>query len=201
MLKTDEYCVFQMFIDGKLHENDSLATGVITVEAHLVSDLKVNMLIGTDTITPQRLCIDLSKQSLVVGSCQNLQAPLKVRTREQPHFKRTIRFKASVVIPAHSTIKIPISYNENIPNDRDFLFEPQCTQNLGKDEGVFAHVVDATLASVQLRNSITHAVTLPKRVRLGSVIEYQEEGAYMMIPEAANLAAGGWMYGNGLGKS
>ena len=82
MLKTNEYCVFQMFINGKLHENDSLVTEVITVEAHLISDLKVNMFIDTDIITSQRLCINLSKQNLVVNSCQNLQTSLKVRTRK-----------------------------------------------------------------------------------------------------------------------
>ncbi len=60
----------------------------------------------------------------------------------------------------------------------------------GKRRSVRAHSRRG-LASVQLRNITSHAITSPERVRLRSVVQYQEEEAYMVFPEAAHLAAGG----------
>ena len=190
IIKTDEFCTIKMFIDGKL--NGLSTTASLTVEAHLVTDLKANMLIGTDTIAPQGICIDLGKQLLTIGACQNLQAPIETVTRQQPHLKRTVRVKFNTVIPSHSTIDIPVTYHGSLPNDRDFLFEPQCPNDLGNDGGVYAHVVDSSLTFVQIRNATDRPITLSKRARLGSVEEYQQHGAYMITTAEAHLAAGGW---------
>ncbi len=39
-------------------------------------------------------------------------------------------------------MEVPVSYNKNIFEDRDFLFKSDCAQNFGLIEGVFAYIAD-----------------------------------------------------------
>ena len=116
--------------------------------------------------------------------------------RQDPNTKRTIRSKAAVVIPPLTTTSVPVVYHGQLPNDRDFLFDPHCNHYLGTEGGVYAHIVDSTLSFVQLRNSSDKSITIPKRARLESVIEYQQDGAYLAIPDHSYLASGGWLSTN-----
>ena len=59
IIKTDEYYVFKIYINE--HVNDLTSTTILIIEAYLVNDLKANMLIKTNIITSQSLCINLSK--------------------------------------------------------------------------------------------------------------------------------------------
>ena len=63
----------------------------------------------------------------------------------QNYFKRTIRFKLVITIAPGTTAEIPIAYNNEIPNDRDFLFESDYAQDFEPTEGVFTYVVDSSI--------------------------------------------------------
>ena len=170
IIKTDEFCTIKMFINNKL--NELLTTTFLTVEAHLITNLKVNMLIDTDIIASQEICINLKKQLLIIKVCQNLQTSIKIVTRQQSHLKRTMRVKFNTVISSHSTIDIFMIYHESLFNDRDFLFEFQCFNDLDNDDEIYAHVVDFSLIFVQIRNVTDRLITLFKRVKLKSVKKY-----------------------------
>ena len=193
MHTTDEFVTVTTYSEGELPDG-SRAVAKMTMEAHLVDDLKANMLIGNDVLTAQKIKLDPGSGMMTIGSCQNLTAKIDVITKDNSRFKRTIRSQGTVVIPAMSTVSVPVTYRGTIPEDRDFLFEPQCKQDLGHDGGVYAHVVDSSLSFVQLSNTTDHPTQITRRTRLGSVVEFgQEGGCYLAEPEAAPLAAGGWM--------
>ena len=192
MHTTDEFVTVTTYSEGELPDG-SKAVAKMVMEAHLVDDLKANMLIGNDVLTAQKIKLDPGNGTMTIGSCQNLSTKIEVITKDNPGFKRTVRSKGTVVIPAMSTVSVPVTYRGTIPEDRDFLFEPQCKQDLGHDGGVYAHVVDSSLSFVQLSNATNRPAQITRRTRLGSVIEFGEEGCYLAEPEAAPLAAGGWI--------
>ena len=188
IIRTNEYATVSIYVRGTL---DGLArTACFTMEVHIVDDLKANILIGTDTMTPEGMLVDLNTKVLTLAKCQGLQAPLDVVARSNPHSKRTIRSKSATTIAPGTTVEVPVAYNGTIPVDRDFLFEPDCAQDLGPTGGVFAHIADATISMVQVHNATTAPVRLPKQAKLGALFEYEHDGAYMANTADAHLAIG-----------
>ena len=134
------------------------------MEVHLTDDLKANMLIGTDVLTPNKFSLDCASQTATIGSCQD--AKIQARSVVKPHaqIKRVVTNKALVTMALGETMNVPISYHGTLPSDRDFLFEPELpeTHNLGHNRGIYVHVVDSSTAFVQAKNTTTVPVSLPK---------------------------------------
>ena len=189
IVMTDEYVVLTLYVDG-IAKDGTPKTACLTTEVHLVDDLKANMLIGNDTMVPQGIAIDYDSQTIKFARCENLAAPIDILTRADPHAKRTIKSKGAMTIPPRSTVNVPVVYNGSIPQDRDFLFEPECQQDFGVNGGVFAHLVDSSLSFVQVYNATDAPVKLQRKCRLGSMVEYCQDGAYLASPVDAFLAAG-----------
>ena len=120
-------------------------------------------------------------------------APREVIAKEKI-INRVVRFRGSIFIPSMSTISVPVSYQDKIlPDDRDFLFELRFNRNLGFDGGVFAHIVDAGINFVQVRNATELPAKIEKRSQLSGLIEYTKQGAYLVDTAATPLAAGGFL--------
>lgn len=190
IVSTAEYASVTIYVNGVIDGSQEMRTACLTMEVHIVDDLKANILIGTDTMTPQGMIVDLDARSVRLGKCQGLKAPIDVVARTQPHSKRTIRTKAAITIAPGTTLKVPVAYNGAIPEDRDFLFEPDCAQDFGPTGGVFAHVVDHTISMVQVYNATVTPVRLPRKARLGALYEYEQDGAFLAAPTDAHLAVG-----------
>ena len=188
IVMTDEYVVLTIFVDGLV---DGVArTACFSTEVHLVEDLKANMLIGNDTLVPQGISIDYDSKLIKFARCENLVAPIDVVARSDPNAKRTIKAKNAIMIPPRMTMEVPVVNNGSIPNDRDFLFEPECQQDLGVNGGVFAHLVDSSFSFVQVYNATDLPIRLPRKSRLGSMVEYSQDGAYLASHEDTYLAVG-----------
>lgn len=67
-----------MFINEKLFENDFLTTKVIIIKVYLINDLKINILINTNIITSQKLCINFNKRVFIINTCQDIETFLKI---------------------------------------------------------------------------------------------------------------------------
>ena len=57
---------------------------------------------------------------------------------------------------------------------------------------MFVHVVDFFLNFVQIYNATTLPVTIPKRTRLNSIVEYNQKKCYFADPNDAKLTFTGW---------
>ena len=184
-----EFIVMDLYFPGLLDNDAALAR--IQAEVHLTDDLKANMLIGTDVLTPHRFVLDCASQTAIIASCQNVK--ISARSVAKPHsqVKRTVKTRSALTLAPHSVTNIPVSYHA-LSDDRDFLFEPELTKALGQEGGVFAHVVAASMTFVRARNATGAPVTLPKRTRLGTVVEYAVDGCYQVSYKLANLATCGW---------
>ena len=71
-----------------------------------------------------------------------------------------------------------IVYYNNLSNNRNFFFEFQCNQYFNLNENVFVYIVNAFLNHVIMRNIIQHFVILQKRVRLKTLIDYNQQKCY-----------------------
>ena len=74
------------------------------------------------------------------------------------------------------TTNIPMNYQGQIPTDRDFFSELQFNFNhyLKNNGGMFAHIVDVFLNFVQIYNAIVLPITIPRRIKFNSIIEYNQ---------------------------
>ena len=189
--QTHEYANVSFLIEGEL--DGKPATAELSGEVHVVDKLRANMLMGNDMIVPHGIVLDPANHRMTIGECKNITARINAVARGTPLIQRTIRAGTTVTVPPNSTTSIPVVYHGSLPKDRDFLFEPKYYHDLGFEGGVYAHVVDASISFVQLRNATDHPARINRRTKLGNVIEYAQDGCYLASPEEAPLAAGGWL--------
>ena len=57
---------------------------------------------------------------------------------------------------------------------------------------MFVHIVDAFLNLVQIYNTTTLPMTIPKQTKLNSIVEYNQERYYFADPNDAKLFSTGW---------
>ena len=72
----------------------------------------------------------------------------------------------------------------NLSADREFIFEPAQHDSLS----VCAHVVDNTMSEIVVRNDSDQPIILPKRTKLGKIVEYEAGGCYAVDPDVRDLA-------------
>lgn len=84
-----------------------------------------------------------------------------------------------MVIPPRSHGVVPI-LDMNLPDNRDLFFEP--TYNRA---AVYAHVVDHHVSEILVRNKLV----IPRKSKMGNIVEYEAEGCYHISSKAGYLAA------------
>jgi hypothetical protein len=183
---TSEYCDLDFYVTGTL-DNGAPAVAHFKREVHVVDDLRAKVLIGTDILGPEAIVVDVARNQLVVGSC-GITAPLSVTPRRE-RVERKLRSQKQVTIPPHTVMAVPVKYRGKVlPNDRDYSFLPRSDIALGSSGGFFAHIVDANVAAVQVRNASNRAFVVPKNLMVGALQDYDEDGCYLAHPEDAHLA-------------
>ena len=177
-----EYVKIRMYLPGK--DN---AVALIEREFHVVDDLTAKALIGIDIMKPEGIVIDLEKDIMKIGACQNLEVPIVVTPRGS-RTNATVYSSKRMTIPPHSNVAVPVTGPGKVlalPQDRDFIFEPQTLDALS----AYAHVVDHTMTAVFVRNDSDVPVTLPRKQKLGKVSDYDgADCCYSVDPENHDLA-------------
>ena len=185
-----EYFVVDMYFQGI--SNGVSSTAHIRREIHVVDDLKVNVLVGIDILASESMLLDFGKRTLCIGSCQNLVTDIDILSKSEPNLRRVVRAKSRITVSAHAFMEIPVHVKGSaLPSDRDFFFEPSYSHDLGRNGGLYTHIVDASLSMVQLKNESDKPVTIQRHARLGEVTEYNGDGCFMVNPEEHPLAAAG----------
>ena len=177
-----EYARISIYLPG------SKGTALITREVHIVDNLSANALIGIDIMKPEGMMLDLQHDMMTVGSCDDLQVPISTRTKQSNQVDTAIFSITRKVVAPHTDMRIPVKARRkplrNLPSDRDFIFEPAQHDSLS----VCAHVVDNTMSEILVRNDSDQPIVLPKRTKLGKVVEYEANGCYAADPDTQGLA-------------
>ena len=159
--------------------NDVLVLTIITIEIHIIEILKTNLLIVIDVLVLEQMIINFEKQQLHIESCDEFRTIISIKARENSHIKRIVRIKFITQISLKSTTRVSVSYHESISENRNFLFESQYTQNLEIDDEIYAHVVDNSLFFILVSNNLNKSISFSRRVKLSSVIEYNQDECYI----------------------
>ena len=181
-----DYALFTLYLDNQLI-NKIVVIDKFQIEIHLIDDLKINIFIDNDVFIVQQIKLNLAQQIVQLDNCQNFVVFINVLTRQKTEIKRIIRVKNIVIVSIKITINVSISYNENLSVDRNFLFESQCAKYLNDDDDVLIHIIDVEFHHVMIKNIINYVVQLFKRIRLDSIIEFNQQKCYNFTLDAKFL--------------
>ncbi|OJD11126.1 hypothetical protein AJ78_08038 [Emergomyces pasteurianus Ep9510] len=141
----------------------------LKIEAHLLSRLKANLLLGIDNMAPEGISLDISGRKAVFTHCQDAQAVITVCLKRHYQSARAVFALMRVSLPPHSAARVPIRLKseQNLPNDRDYLFESG-----RNDITTHIHAIDATLSYIHIENMTNKEVVISRRAKLGFLREY-----------------------------
>ena len=175
-----EYVRVPLLLPGKSDIGEPVLAEV-TVDVHLVDDLRANMLIGMDTIGPEEINIITTKRQAYVTSC-NIRIPVEIKP-QGARVRRAVKAKNDVLVGPGEQITIPVNYRAELP-DRDLLFKPDKSELT-----LYAHIIDTSVNSILAKNESSTPVSVIKKTRLGYITEIPYDNYYLATPEVADLAA------------
>lgn len=73
--ESDKYAVINLYLSSK---NKHMT--IILYEAHLVNNLRAQMLVRIDILTSEAVSLNLQEQVTIISSCNNVKIPLTVTT-------------------------------------------------------------------------------------------------------------------------
>ena len=183
---SSEFVTVDFYIPGVSRNVN--ATAHLVRELHVVDTLKAKILVGMDILGPEGCDVLISSRTLAITSCGDFIAPITTAPKGG-RIERSVRASSQTLIPPHTSMAVPVRLRGNqIPDDRDYLFEPKVFEELGPEGGLFAHITNANIGVVQVRNSSDEAFTVPKNFRIGTLQDYAEEGCYLGHAYEAHLA-------------
>lgn len=116
--ESTKYANINIYLPAKT-SNNKTALILISVEVHLINNLKANLLLGVDILGTYGITLDYSNQQMLVNNCKDTVVQLKLTPKNNAKLFRTVRANLTTHIPPKSTITIPISYRP-LPTNRDF---------------------------------------------------------------------------------
>ena len=180
--RISEYVNLNVYFPGKIDNRE--ATAHVTREAHVIDGLKANMFVEINLLAFKGFVIDLAKKKATIFSCKNITIELTVTPRDNERVQRSILSVEDITIPAYSRAPVKVFFKEELPQDRDMLFEPQYTN-------LFAHVVDANISHVYANNTFGKPITILVKCRLKQVVNCIADGFFLTSFYNAELAVYG----------
>lgn len=118
--ESSEFPALSLYFSGK-NGVGNFVYATIQSEIHLVEDLRANLLIGNNMMSPKAMVIDFGKNTALIGACA---VTIDVNAKKQGQFlaRKLLTSQDSIISPCSeariSLVKLPL------PDDRDFLFYP-----------------------------------------------------------------------------
>ena len=145
-------------------KNDQKVTSLFRREVHFVKNLKVNMLLNNDIIEFENFVIDMIKRHAIIDNI-DIIISLKIRFFKLT-IQRFVHFKKITIISSHVEMIVVVHHVE-LSITRDFLFESNDNLNFI----LYAHLVDASIKSIVVRNDKEFSVMISRNFRLDKVFE------------------------------
>ena len=183
--QSDKYALLDMYLSG-----DS-AIAHIRQEFHLIENLKANALIGIDILGSKGINILLIEKVATIYNCCNIRIPIAIKLKGTRQIEKGVFSSKLIMIPSSTRAIVEIHrrkqkpLQELLPVDQDFLFEPNTS---AINALVYAYVVDHEVTGIQVNNNIIINITISKDIQIGTIIEYEANGCFLINPENAPLA-------------
>lgn len=183
-----KYFIITLYIERTLNNKSVLVS--ITREIHLMNNLKMNMLINIDILVSKRMILNMSHKILFIESCEKIEIEINVKVRKNVNIRRIVRVKDRTVISLNALIQLSVLMRQlnQLSCNRDLIFESCYTHNLDQSDNLYAHVVDASLCFVQIRNATNRLITIQRHARLEKVVKFSEESCFLASSSDLSLA-------------
>lgn len=177
--ESDEYAIIDLYLSSK---NEHIA--IISHKAHLVDNLRAQMLVEIDILASEAVSMNLHRQVAVISSCDNVEVPLTVTTCFTNQINQLVYIKQCMIISSKSHNKVAISITE-LSHDQDLFFESDCWH---REAIVYAYIVNHTLSEVHVWNNTDKPLIISRQTRMRRLVEYKADGCYLTTSDDVTLA-------------
>jgi len=142
----------------------------VTIRAWVTENLEPRLLLGNEFLYPYSTIINLKKNEIIIGVYKDLVALIIVYYKGRRVLYKVLAAKL-VTIPPKSIITIPLIYM-SLPKGYSYIFEASYN-------GAYNTIIEY-VNFVVVTNPSNKAKKIPIKTRLGRVIEFKEEGYYLI---------------------
>lgn len=157
---------FPLFIKGTIEGVIHLAK--VMVSAWVTDTLAPGLLLGNEFLWTFKVSMNLTAETLTLGSCNNLTVPIEVKPKGPPVFRK-LRAATTLTIAPNTSTLIPVLCAP-VPSDRTYYFT-------SAHEDVEDAILDHALY-VSISNNTAIPKTINRRVYLGKLEDYSGEEAF-----------------------
>ena len=183
---SSEYVIMDLFLSDRAEGSPMIAH--LKAEFHLVDDLKANILVNMDIMGSENMILNFESRSVTIPTCKNIEMPVTIQ-KKKTFVHRSMRTASQTVISVGAVMTVPIKLRKaKLPKNRDYSFFPKNDRQLGPKRGFFAHVTDAEIKAIQIKNTSDRPFTIPKNFRIGHLRDYTKEGCFLAAPKDRHLA-------------
>ena len=111
-----------------------------------------------------------------------------VKNNGDERIKRIIRSKVNVTISIYFCFIVFIKYRGLRLSNRNILFNSNDIEKLNQKNDVFFYIVNANFFVVQIKNIINKSIFIARNEQLGILINYEENGCYLVSSKIRYLA-------------
>ena len=128
LIKINDFVLVDLFIID-VDSIDKFITVVIIAKIHLINNFDVNMFIEINVLKSQKMTLNFNSNKFIINNC-DVQIDINSIIRFKSNVKRIIRNQKIYIVLSNEIIKILVIFNNDLSNDRNFLFEFRCNQYL-----------------------------------------------------------------------
>ncbi|KAJ5578389.1 uncharacterized protein N7459_007353 [Penicillium hispanicum] len=188
---SQEYIQLDMYFagrqtNGNLLDNDrskgQRATAKLTIEAHIVQNLKAKLLIGNDVLGPEGFILDFPRAQAIIEACHNVIFPMAIHTKPGFQHQRPVYASERIKVPPFQSIDVPVKVRRQLPCDRDFIFKST------RDRfDIPAILIDAGVDHIIVINPTDKVQLVKKKDKLRHLLEADYTTAYRVSADATAL--------------
>ena len=131
--------------------------------------------------------LDFENNSLIIITCGSFKVSIQMKKRSGI-INRSIRVLFKVIISFNVVMPVPIRIKDrSLPKNRDFSFLFKKLRMLSLEDGFFAHIADANLIAVQIRNASFKSCVMSKNLKVGQLTDYAEKECYLIESKQKHL--------------
>lgn len=167
--KINKYVILTMYSHNA--KNHALAIVAIIYKVHLITELKLNLLIDNNVLKSEMIDISNSTEIIYIEGCEIIIFII-IKIKIKSHFKSIHTFEISI-ISFKSEYLISI-HNISSLSNKKFLFQSLKTTNFF----IYAHILDSNTSFILIRNEQNQIIKTSRNFPLKSITKFDYFNAY-----------------------
>ena len=171
------YVMLNVFLDG--------TSQIVSIrkqlhkEFHVVKNFKCKILLKMNILNVEQMNINLINKIMTISICKNLVVSIRITFKSNVRIRKIVHSKKKIIISVKSVVKISTYLKKKkFFDNKNYFFESNQTNftiAFEKIEDFYTHICDCNFSFVQIKNDLLISMTLFKRSRLDTLIEYEKK--------------------------